>query len=88
MYVPGSLGLSAIARPSYGTGALRQISSGKWWGKQPPYNYNISRFSYIRCYTKLQVRHILFNKIVFLIFLNNPVTVHCARAYYLERKKQ
>jgi len=37
---------------------------------------------------KLQVRHILFKKIVFLIFLNNLVTVHCARAYCLERKKQ
>jgi len=40
------------------------------------------------CYAKLQVRHILFKKIVFLIFLNNPVTVHCARAYCLKRKKQ
>jgi hypothetical protein len=37
---------------------------------------------------KLQVRHILFKKIVFLIFLNNLVTVHCARAYCLKRKKQ
>jgi len=40
------------------------------------------------CYAKLQVRHILFKKIGFLIFLNNPVTAHCARAYCLKRKKQ
>jgi len=37
---------------------------------------------------KIEVRHILFKKIVFLIFLNNPVTVHWARAYCLKRKKQ
>jgi len=41
---------------------------------------------YVLC--KIEVRHILFKKIVFLIFLNNPVTVHCARAYCLKRKKQ
>jgi len=38
---------------------------------------------------KLQVRHILFKKIVFfLIFLNNQVIVHCARDYCLKGKKQ
>jgi hypothetical protein len=41
---------------------------------------------YVLC--KIEVRHILFKKIVFIIFLNNPVTVHCARAYFLKRKKQ
>jgi len=41
---------------------------------------------YVLC--KIEVRHILFKKIVFFIFLNNPVTVHWARAYCLKRKKQ
>jgi len=37
---------------------------------------------------KLQVRHILFKKIVLLMFLNNLVTVHFARAYCLKRKNK
>jgi len=41
----------------------------------------------VMCYAKLQVRHILFKKIVFLILLNNLVTVRCAGAYCLKRKK-
>jgi len=37
---------------------------------------------------KLKVRHVLFKKIVFLIFLNNHWTNCQVVAYCLERKKQ
>src|SRR4030042_1077522 len=35
---------------------------------------------------KSQVRHILFKKICYSIFLNNPLTVHGTIVYYLKRK--
>ena len=40
------------------------------------------------CSAKLKVRHILFKKIVFLIFLNNHLANYQVVAHCLERKKQ
>jgi len=37
---------------------------------------------------KIEVMHILFKKIVSLIFLNNQTTAGCTTIYRLKRKKQ
>jgi len=49
---------------------------------------NSSSVEKVMSSAKLQVRHILFKKIVFLISLNNLVTVYCAKAYCLKRKNK
>jgi len=43
---------------------------------------------FFKASAKLKVRHILFKKIIFLIFLNNRLTAYWLTSYYLLTKKQ